>query len=307
MPRRRFRPARQGRPRRPAPSSQGPRCARRSARGQRDRAFLARSNASAFPSFTTMSGAREALCTATSPRCHGHDGGHLALVGQKRVGEHHGDQHDEHGAHLPETRRRAEGAGEQGKGGSAQSRQRHNAAAEAEHEDGGEAEALGKLREEDPHERLEGHVADEHHRGSPERRATGGEGDEHGRHGDERDERAEEDVPALVAAQRQKRHHNKHRGDAGGDEQQCLIFEGAAGQDGLNGGLAHDAQGHAEEEHRQSEAHHETRVIDGQRLEKELAIVEIEAHVATQHKQEGDFRKGNERACRAAPRKGDLV
>lgn len=163
------------------------------------------------------------------------------LVGQKRVGEHHGDQHDEHGAHLPQTRRRAEGAGEQGEGGSAQSRQRHNAAAEAEHEDGGEAEALGKLREEDPHERLEGHVADEHHRGSPERRATGGEGDEHGRHGDERDERAEEGVPALVAAQRQERHHDKHRGGAGGDKQQCLVFESAAGQDGLYGGLAHDA------------------------------------------------------------------
>lgn len=105
---------------------------------------------------------------------------------------------------------------------------------------GGEAEALGKLREEDPHERLEGHVADEHHRGSPERRATGGEGDEHGRHSDERDERAEEGVPALVAAQRQERHHDKHRGGAGGDKQQCLVFESAAGQDGLDGGLAHD-------------------------------------------------------------------
>lgn len=111
----------------------------------------------------------------------------------------------------------------------------------------------------------------------------------------------------IVAAEGEKRHHNEHRGDAGGDEQQRLIFEGAAGRDGLNGGLAHDVQGHAEEEHRQSEAHHETRVIDGQRLEKEPTIVEIEAHVATQHKQEGDFRKGNERACRAAPREGDLV
>lgn len=141
----------------------------------------------------------------------------------------------------------------------------------------------------------------------PKRRAPGREGDENGRYGDERDERPEEDMPALVAAEGEKRHHNEHRGDAGGDEQQRLIFEGAAGQDGLNGGLAHDAQGHAEEEHRQSEAHHETRVIDGQRLEKELAIVEIEAHVATQHKQKGDFRKGNKGACHAAPRKGDLV
>ena len=49
-------------------------------------------------------------------------------------------------------------------------------------------------------------------------------------------------MPALVAAEGEKRHHNEHRGDAGGDEQQRLIFEGAAGQDGLNRGLAHDAQ-----------------------------------------------------------------
>lgn len=172
---------------------------------------------------------------------------------------------------------------------------------------GGEAEALGKLREEDPHERLEGHVADEHHRGSPERRTTGGEGDEHGRHGDERDERAEEGVPALVAAQRQERHHDKHRGGAGGDKQQCLVFESAAGQDGLYGGLAHDAQGHAEEEHRQPEAQHEARVVDGQWLEDELAIIEIKAYVATKHEQQGDFREGNERACHASPREGDLM
>lgn len=255
-----------------------------------------------------MSGVRGKVLRGGGPlRRHGNDSGHLVLVGQKGVGKHHGHKYDEHGAHFAEAGGRPEGPGEQWRGRAAEGRQRHNTAAEAEYEDGGEAEALGELREEDPHKRLEGHVSDKHHRGPPKRRAPGREGDENGRYGDERDERPEEDMPALVAAEGEKRHHNEHRGDAGGDEQQRLIFEGAAGQDGLNGGLAHDAQGHAEEEHRQSEAHHETRVIDGRRLEKELAIVEIEAHVATQHKQEGDFRKGNERACRAAPREGDLV
>lgn len=163
------------------------------------------------------------------------------------------------------------------------------------------------LREEDPHKRLEGHVSDEYHRGSPKRRASGREGDKNGRNGNKRDERPEEDAPALIAAEGEKRHHNEHGGDASGDEQQRLVLESTAGQDGLNGGLAHDAQRYAEEEHRQSEAEDETRMVDGQWLEKELTIVEIEAHVATQHKQEGDFRKGNERACRAAPREGDLV
>lgn len=37
-------------------------------------------------------------------------------------------------------------------------------------------------------------------------------------------------MPALVAAEGEKRHRNEHRGDAGGDEQQRLIFEGAAGR-----------------------------------------------------------------------------
>lgn len=106
---------------------------------------------------------------------------------------------------------------------------------------GGESEALGELREEDPHERLEGHVTDEYDRGAPERRAAGCEGDEHGGHGNERDERPEEGVPALVAAEGQKRHHDEHGDGASGNEQEHLIVEGASGQDGLDGGLPHDS------------------------------------------------------------------
>ena len=42
-------------------------------------------------------------------------------------------------------------------------------------------------------------------------------------------------------------------------------------------------------------------------LEDELAIIEIKAYVATKHEQQGDFREGNERACHASPREGDLM
>lgn len=57
----------------------------------------------------------------------------------------------------------------------------------------------------------------------------------------------------------------------------------------------------------QPEAQHEARVVDGQWLEDELAIIEIKAYVATKHEQQGDFREGNERACHASPREGDLM
>ena len=138
MPRRRFRPAQQsGRAFQRAPSLPGAAGAHVGLLGGRgDRAFPGTFNASAFPSFTTMSGAREALCTATFLGVTATMEA-ISCSSGRSVGEHHGDQHDEHGAHLPQTRRRAEGAGEQGEGGSAQSRQRHNAATEAEHEDGG--------------------------------------------------------------------------------------------------------------------------------------------------------------------------